>query len=308
MAAALLLWATLAAGNIGEVDAARGHAERALGLGTLPPFLAASLHAELSQLAMSAGDHHGAAEHAQVAWPLMAQVHSLTDSYSLKVATAIAPLMDGRVDEAEAMLAAFGTPDGDAAEMGAWLTWHAAQAEIARAREQHELAIRRYDDVVDLVTAADPGTGVNPWVLVAASAALVVRAHHGGEDTGQRAAELRDLLLSGGPELAPGRLWFSDLPLNGALMVALAAWVLRYGPDTQQDDGVMLLAVAHRWAYNRSVPVMAWEPMVALADARRPGLVGRLVAELADRPAPDLVPEAAAVVHRLRRVWITSSG
>jgi hypothetical protein len=84
--------------------------------------------------------------------------------------------------------------------------------------------------------------------------------------------------------------------------------VLRHGPEEQHDDAVRLLAVAHRWAYNRSIPVMAWGPMVDLADAVLPGRVGRLVEELADRPGPELVPDAAATVERLRRRWVTSSG
>jgi hypothetical protein len=106
-----------------------------------------------------------------------------------------------------------------------------------------------------------------------------------------------------------GTLWFTDLPLNGVLLVALAAWVLRHGPEDQHDDAVHLLAVAHRWAYNRSIPVLAWEPLVDLADAVLPGLVGRLVEELADRPGADLLPGAAATVDRLRRAWrVTSAG
>jgi hypothetical protein len=102
-------------------------------------------------------------------------------------------------------------------------------------------------------------------------------------------------------------LWFTDLPLNGVLLVALAAWSLRFGSSDEHEDAARLLAVAHRWGYNRSIPVMAWQPMVALAEARVPGRVDRLVSELADRPGPSLVPEAAQVVARLRRSWLTSS-
>jgi predicted ATPase/DNA-binding SARP family transcriptional activator len=308
VAGGLLLWAALVAENTGDVDLAVAHAERALALGPLPPYIAASLHAELSQLAMSVGDHHAAARHAGRAWPLLERVHSVTDAYSLKVATAIAPLMDGRVDEAEAMLEGFGSPDGDTAQMGARLTWQAAQAELAIARGQHELAISRYDGIVDMVVDGDPGGGVNPWVMLAASSALVCRARYGDGTDGGRAAELRDLLVKAGPGITEDRLWFTDLPLNGVLLVALAAWVLRYGPVEQHPDGVRLLAYGHRWSYNRSVPVMAWEPMVEMAEAAEPGLVGRLVSELADRPGPALLSEAAGVVDLLRRGWVTSSG
>lgn len=308
LAGALLLWAALAAENVGDVEVASRHAERALALEGLSPYVAASLHAELSQLAMSVGDHHGAARHAELAWPLLERLHSVTDAYSLRVATAIAPLLDGRVEEAEAMLEDFGMPEGDSAQMASRLTWHAAHAEVALARGEHASAISRYDEVLALVMDADPGVGFNPWLLISASAALVTRARHGDDETGERAAELRDLLVEAGPGLTEERLWFTDLPLNGVLLVALATWVLRFGPDAQHEDGVRLLALAHRWAYNRSVPVMAWPPLREMAEATRPGLVDRLVAELAGRPATALVPEAAAVVARLRRGWITSSG
>ncbi|RYB91634.1 transcriptional regulator [Nocardioides oleivorans] len=308
VAGGLLLWAALVAENTGDVDVAYAHAEQALALGPLPPYIAASLHAELSQLAMSVGDHGSAARHAAQAWPLLERVHSLTDAYSLKVATAIAPLMDGRVDEAEEMLERFGMPDGDTAQMGARLTWQAAQAELAHARGHHDVAIGRYDEIVDMVVDADPGGGINPWLMLAASSALVSRARYGDGTDVERAAELRDLLVGAGPGLTEERLWFTDLPLNGVLLVALAAWVLRFGPREQHADGVRLLAFAHRWSYNRSVPVMAWEPMVELAETAEPGLVGRLVSELADRPGPELLPEAAAVLDRVRRGWVTSSG
>ncbi len=309
MAGGLLLWAAIVSENDGDVDAARTFAEEALD-GTLPPYLHASLHAELSQLAMAVGDHHRAARHAEVAWPLLERIHSVTDAYSLQVATAISPLLDGDVDEAEALLERFGPPDGETAQTGARLTWQTAQAEVALARGSHAEAIRRYDAIVEMVTdGGDPGPGMSPWVALAASAALVCRVRHGETSPDARADELRDLVVGGGDLTPEGTLWFTDLPLNGVLMVALGAWVLRFGPPDQHDDGVHLLAVAHRWAYNRSIPVMAWEPMADLAETAVPGRLGRLVEELAGRPGPDLLPGAAAAVDRLRRAWrVTSSG
>lgn len=310
VAGALLLWAAIVSENAGDVDAARAYAERALAE-PLPAYLLASLHAELSQLAMTAGDHHRAARHASVAWPLLERIHSHTDAYSLKIATALSPLLDGDVDAAVALLEGFGPPEGDAAQLGARLTWHVAQAEVALARGEVEEALRRYDGIVDLLTDAGAAPDLTPWLAVAASAALVARVRHGATEPDPRADELRALVVGPGGRTPAGTLWFTDLPLNGILLVALAAWVLRYGPEEQHADACFLLAVAHRWAYNRSVPVMAWEPLRALADAADPGRVDRLVAELADRPGPVLLPEAAAAVDRLRRAWdgaVTSGG
>lgn len=307
MAGVLLMWAAIVGENVGDVETARARAEEALALGALPPYLTASLHAELSQLAMAVGDHHRAARHAEIAWPLLARVHSMTDSYSLRMATAISPLLDGDTDRAAAMLEEFGEPDGETAQMGARLTWLTAQAELAIARGDHEGAIRRYDDIVAMVVEAAPEAEINPWLMLSASAALVARARYGARDDDARARELRDILLGSSGELVEGSLWFADLPLNGVMMVALASWVLRFGASEQHEDGVRLLAIAHRWAYNRSIPVMAWEPMVGLADAALPGRIDRLVEELADRPGPELLPGAAAVVRRLRSRWLTSS-
>jgi hypothetical protein len=239
----------------------------------------------------------------------MERIHSVTDAYSLQVATALSPLLDGDVDTAEALLERFGAPDTETAQIGARLTWQAAQAELSLARGRHLEAIRRYDAMVDLVTDDEAGPGMSPWVALAASAALVTRVRHGSGPPDPRADELRDLVVDSGHGTPEGALWFTDLPLNGVLLVALGAWVLRFGPAEQHGDGVHLLAVAHRWAYNRSIPVMAWAPMTELADEVVPGRLGRLVEELADRPGPDLLPGAAATVDRLRRAWqVTSAG
>ncbi|MFC0224862.1 ATP-binding protein [Nocardioides zeicaulis] len=307
VAGALLLWAAIVAENDGDVEVARRHAESALAH-PLPPYLQASVHAELSQLAMAVGDHHRAARHAEVAWPLLERLHSVTDAYSLQVATAISPLLDGRVDEAEAILDRVGPPGGEAAQTGARMTWHIARAEVALARGQVAEALGAYDAVVDMVSEPESGPVASPWVALAASAALVARARHGSDDLDTRADELRDLVVGPDGRRQPGALWFTDLPLNGLLLAALGAWVLRFGAADQHEDGVRLLALAHRWAYNRSIPVMAWEPLAAMADAAAPELVGRLVAELADRPGPGLVPEAAAVVDRLAAAWGLTSG
>jgi hypothetical protein len=306
-AGALLMWASIVAENVGDVGAARARAEEALALGPLPPYLTASLHAELSQLAMAVGEHHRAAYHAEIAWPLLERVHSVTDAYSLRMATAIAPLIDGDLDRAEAMLAEFGEPDGETAQMGARLTWQTAQAELALARGDHAGAIGRYDAIVEMVVEADPESGLNPWLMLSASVALVARSKHASSDEDARAQELRDVIVGTGVGLPSGSLWFADLPLNGVMLVALSAWILRFGGPERHEDGVRLLAIAHRWAYNRSIPVLSWEPMVELADTALPGRVGQLVEELAVRPGPELLPDAAAVVDRLRRAWLTSS-
>ena len=173
----------------------------------MPPYLHASLHAELSQLAMAVGDHHRAASHAEVAWPLLERIHSMTDAYSLQVATAIAPLLDGDVDEAAALLERFGPPDGETAQVGARMTWQTAQAELALARGDARGRGPPLRRVVDLVTDGDvPGAGpaASPWVALAASAALVSRVRYGTSSPDARADELRDLVAGAVRPLARG--------------------------------------------------------------------------------------------------------
>ena len=220
LAGALLLWAALVSENDGDVEGARRHAEAGLAQGSLSPYLLASLHAELSQLAMAVGDHHTASAHAAVAWPLLARLHSETDAYSLKMATALAPLIDGDVDTAQALLERFGAPEGESAPMGARMVWQTAHAELALARGDVGEALRRYEASIEMATESEPGAGMTPWLLLASSAGLVARARHGTDVPDARADELRDLVL-GPPDRTPeGTLWFTDLPLNGVLMVA----------------------------------------------------------------------------------------
>ena len=248
----------------------------------LPPYLLASLHAELSQLAMAVGDHHRAAHHAEIAWPLLLRVHSQTDAYSLQVATAIAPLLDGDIDTARALLEEFGPPDGESAQMGARLVWQTAHAEVALARGDHPEALRRYDAIVDMALEGEPGAGITPWLMLAASAALV--AERGTARRCRTRAPTSCATSCWGTASDPRGLAVVHRPAAqrrtdggaGRLVAAVR-------PADQHEDAVRLLAIAHRWAYNRSIPVMAWEPMVALAETARAG-AGRPARRGAGRP------------------------
>ena len=145
--------------------------------------------------------------------------------------------------------------------------------------------------------------GATPWLLLAAAGSLVARVHHEPPGPSPRADELRTLLVERTGIGGSGRLVFQDFPLNGVLLVALGAHALRFGPASHHDAGIRLLAAAQRWAYNRSLPTLAWPRLVDLADRARPGRLDELTAAYAGRPAADLVP---LVEDDLRAV--TSSG
>ena len=192
----------------------------------------------------------------------------------------------------------FGEPDGETAQMGARLTWQTAQAELALARGDHAGAIRRYDDIVAMVVEPTRRPGINPWLMLAASAALVARARHGARDTGPAGRRAARPACSGSTDATPtGRCGSPTCRSTASCWSRWRRGCLRFGPPEQHEDGVRLLAIAHRWAYNRSIPVMAWEPMVALADAALPG-TDRPARRGAGRP-----PRAGRCCRAPRRSW-----
>jgi hypothetical protein len=89
-----------------------------------------------------------------------------------------------------------------------------------------------------------------------------------------------------------------DCPIAGVGLFGLAAWgLLRRG--TSAGDGVHLLALADRFAYNRSIPTMAWEPLAAVAEQRLPGRLSTVIESYGTRPPRDLVGEARELVAQL---------
>jgi hypothetical protein len=181
----------------------------------------------------------------------------------------------------------------------------AARAEIALARGDVATGLRLYDEAVDSVARVEgiEFGGLSPWVMLAASASLVARVSVGStvEDR-RRAAELRDILLEqhiGGD--TGGALPYLDFPLNGVLVAAIGAWRV-VATEDGHEDGLRLLAIAHRWSYNRSFPVMAWDRLSALAERESPGRLGEIQAEYAERTAADLVGETRALLERVGTV------
>ncbi len=297
-----LLWAALVSENAGDVDRAVEFAREGLERGPLTPYLEATLHGQLSQLALGRGEHRTAADHAARAWPLLRRLHAEDEARAMRVATAMAPLVEGDLDTAERILDELAAEHREP-QLGSQMILLAGRAEVALARGEIERGLSLFDEALASVVPlehVDMG-GLSPWVLLAASGSLVARVRHGStEADARRAVELRDLLLDQHAE-APidVELPYEDYPLNGVLMAAVGAWTLRYGAREQVDAGVCLLGVAQRWAYNRSFPTMGWEALDDLAEQARPGLLDEVVAEYAGRPAADLVPEARTLLRRV---------
>jgi predicted ATPase len=298
-AAMLLMWAAINAENAGDVDAAVAYCERALSLGEPTPYLEAAAHSELSQLAMYHGDHRTAARHAEVAWPILLRLHAYDDAASVRLAMAIAQVLDGDLDAAEAAIHDVERLP-EAGQLGSRMFVHAARAELALARGDLESGLAQYDQAVDGVNVELPGWpgGLTPWLLMAVSGALAARVRHSrGPDP--RSEELRNLLMDNAPTGSEESTPLEDLPLGGALLVAVAAWQLRFGSPETHEAGVRLLAIGHRWAYSRAFPSLSWEPLAEIADAARPGMLESLLKTWADRPGRDLVPEALTLLASL---------
>ena len=96
---------------------------------------------------------------------------------------------------------------------------------------------------------------------------------------------------------------YLDFPLNGVLLAAVGAWACVRRLRDVASDGVRLLAIADRWAYNRSFPTMAWAACGS-SPTRQPRPPRRAAPAYADRPVAELVEEARVLL----RGRATSSG
>ena len=301
-----LLWAALVSENSGDIAKSAAYAREGLTYTPLTPYLEGALHSQLAQLAMSAGEHATAARHARIAIPILHRLHAGDDARSLQVVRAMDRLLDGDTDAAERILdvAEGEYPD---ARLGSQMVLAAARAEIALARGEVADGLRLFDEALASVARLDglEFGAISPWVLLAASGSLIARVRYGTSPADRaRAAELRDVLLEQPIGSERWELPYMDLPLTGVLLAAVGVWAACEGAEAVREDGLRLVAIADRWAYNRSFPVLSWTALGELVGSSGPGRLDEVVAEYVDRPAADLVEEAQGLLRRVT----TSSG
>ena len=82
-------------------------------------------------------------------------------------------------------------------------------------------------------------------------------------------------------------------------MASIGRWLLDLDPPTHQDAALRLLALADRFSYNRTFPVMAWAPLVEAAEDAVPGGLAVVQAEYAGRPGRDLLDELKVLLERV---------
>ena len=151
------------------------------------PYLEASLLSQLAQLAMWTGEHHEAARYAELAWPMLVALHAHDDARSLRLYTAMAPLLDGDDAECERILDEVDRMT-DAGQVASRMVMLAGRAELALARGDVRDGLARYDAALDSVLQLPPGQAmaVTPWLLLAASGSLVAHVLHASDRGGDR--------------------------------------------------------------------------------------------------------------------------
>ncbi len=215
---------------------------------------------------------------------------------------AMAALTDGRAEECERILHEIANTRQGPSFGGHWIE-SATHAELALARGQVREGLRLYRDSVDqmrsLTFAGMEPSGSEPWTMVSEAAALLAHARYGStpEDT-EVSAELAAMTFDKTRCLLHEQVAHLDYPVAGMSFAALAQWLFASGDSERQRAGIPMLAVADRFSYNRTFPVMAWAPLAAAAERVDPGRLAALLGEYDGRPGRELLSEAIAALDR----------
>jgi predicted ATPase len=304
-------WAAILAENQGEMEAADRYVGEALDAvdATTTTWQVATLHTQRAMLALNAGQHRVAADHARVAVPLLERLHAEEDALSMRTTIALTAILDGDLAGAERILAAAGEPSP--VDVTGRMVKLQVGAELLLARGQVEAALAAYVDSVALMRemrfAGVETSGVEPWNVVAVGTALTAHVRFGTTTAHRaRAAELAERARWMVEGLMTGPDGAVDYPVTGMAIAALGAWLLSERPtDDAGELGVRLLALARRCSYNRWFPVMGWAALAELAAGAGPGRLEAALDEYGDRLGRELRGETASVVSRVR---VTSSG
>ena len=297
-------WLSYARENTGDPAGAVKAAERALTLvgGDDGPWQAAMLHNQLAQLRMQLGDHAQASEHARAALSVMQRLGASDDEVQLRALLGLCALVDGRIDDAERELERIDQLDEREAIFGGAAVRQIGRAELALARGDVATGLGIYRECAarmrELGFPGIPRTGLEPWALFGDSTALTAHAYLATGDDVAHGRELFRRTHEHGLKVFDRANVHLDYPVAGQVLFALGVWSLLRRTATV-DDAVRLLALADRFAYNRTIPTMAWDRIAPRAEEAAPGRVGELQAEYDDSNPPDLLEEAQRVVERL---------
>lgn len=259
-------------------------------------------HAMLSQLTMHMGNRAAAMEHARVALPVLRRLGASDDELQLRSVLVGCAIAEGRLRDAEAELDRIDTIAGSGPVFGGIAFRQMCYAELLLARGDYAAGLAVYRDCAadmrELEFPGIPRTGQEPWVLFSASVALTAHAYHAASAANEQGRALfrtcrQDALMAlhaSGFDL--------DYPVAGMLLFGLGAWGLLQGAASARD-ATRLLVLADRFAYNRSIPTMAWDRIAPAAEKAAPGLIAEFQAGYAGRRLADLLTQARQAVEEL---------
>jgi hypothetical protein len=297
-------WLSHARENVGDLTGAVEAASRALALVTDDdgPWQAAILHTQLAQLVMHLGRRQDAGDHARAALTVMHRLGATDDEVQLRSLLGLCALADGRLDDAERELGEIDRIDNSESIFGGITVRRIGHAELALARGDHGSGLRLYREAAvemrELQLPGIPRTGLEPWALFGDATALTAHAHFAQDGDLAHGRELfchcREHALR---TLDPGNVRL-DYPVAGMVLFGLGSWGLlrRAMPN---DHAVRLLVLADRFAYNRTIPTMAWARIVPHAEESAPGRIAALSAEYGDDRPPDLLVQARRAVEQV---------
>jgi len=296
-------WLSHVRENRGDPAGAVQAAERALARADdeAGPWSEAMLHTQLAQLTMQLGDRESAVAHARAALPVMHRLGATDDEVQLRALLGLCAIAEGDLAEAEAELQRIDRVD-DGEVFGGIAVRQIGAAELALARGDRAGGLRAYRESAEAMRELRfPGitaTGLEPWLLFGESTALTAYAHRAAPPEEAYGAALfrscreraRRYLDPGDPQL--------DVPVAGMVLFGLGAWGL-LRDAAPADDAVRLLVVAERFAYNRTIPSMAWERIAPRAEELAPGRIAAWRDRYGDLRPHDLLDEARALVERI---------
>jgi predicted ATPase/DNA-binding SARP family transcriptional activator len=297
-------WMSYVRENSGDPSGAVEAAEHALSLTREDdgPWQAAILHTQLAQLKMHLGDRAAAGEHARVALPVMHRVGAADDEVQLRALLALGAISDGRLEAAEHELGHVERLEESEAIFGGIAVRQIGRAELALARGDVATGLRIYRDCAARMRALElpgiPRTGLEPWALFGDASALSAHAHLATSAEVGAGRELFRVCREHALRALDRANLRLDYPVAGMVLFGLGAWAL-LREATTADDALPLLGLADRFAYNRTIPTMAWDRIEPHAEQAAPGRIAALRAEYGDRRPPDLLEEARRVVERL---------
>jgi predicted ATPase/DNA-binding SARP family transcriptional activator len=299
LATIALQWSSHALENNGDPEAALDTAHQAIAMveASDGPWQRAILHTQIAQLAMQLGESDDAVEHARAALPVLERLGARDDALQMRSLLVLSAIVHGDLARAAAEIDVLGSEQSDYV-FGSRMVIDLAGAELALARGEVDQGLERYRaGVVRVRELRFPGvtaTGLEPWVLFVESAALTAYAYYGAEGDDYPVEMVRGGLHRLDAVLDP-EYPYLDYPVCGVAMFGLGAWGALRGA-LPIDDALRFVVFADRFAYNRTIPTMAWSRLVERLEQIAPGRLSALDAEYGERRGPDLLKEARAFV------------